>query len=181
MVAERQVMWSLIISQLHHLQPASAAAGCRSTLEDRSPWTSRMITQSPQQHHHQPTRPSNNRISPPPSRPTSNCDWWPTRWRPASRDPISGQQGVARGVPTNLICADAATSVAAYVTSSYGGRARQWRRRRAGRHPVSEAMTSLVALAAPPSRSQTSVGISVGVATALLIANYYGAWSETLY
>jgi len=68
-------------------------------------------------------RPSNNRISPQPARPTSNCDWLPARWRPASRDPrairLAASEDRTLEALANQIWPDAATSVAAYVTSSY--------------------------------------------------------------
>ena len=73
---------------------------------------------------------SNNRISPRPARPTSNCDRSATRWRPASRDPsairlaATGDRTLETSRRTdNRIWVNAATSVAACVTPSYA----RWR------------------------------------------------------
>ena len=81
--------------------------------------------------------PSNNQISPQHRRPTSNCDWSPTRWRPASRDPAAIGLAVSEDrtleASANWIWLDSATSVAAYVTSSYASMT----------YSASEATTSL--------------------------------------
>jgi len=76
-------------------------------------------------------RPWNNRISPTSSRPVSNCDRLPTRWRPAGvrhrrhmirlADSVDRTLGSRRQLIAFPTPPPPPTSAAAYVTSSYVG------------------------------------------------------------